>query len=73
MDGNGRVGRFIMNTTMASGGYSWTVIPVTDRNAYVNGLEKASVGEDTAPFTDFLAVLVRKRLAGEPLPAVPNS
>jgi Fic family protein len=31
MDGNGRVGRFLMNTMMASGGYPWTVIPVTDR------------------------------------------
>ena len=67
MDGNGRVGRFLMNTMMASGGYPWTVISVTDRNAYVNALEKASVGEDIAPFADFLAGLVKKRLAGEPL------
>src|ERR1700726_987724 len=68
-----RVGRFLMNTMMASGGYPWTVIPVTDRNAYVNALEKASVGEDSAPFGDFLAGLVKKRLAGEPLPAVPKA
>jgi hypothetical protein len=73
MDGNGRVGRFLMNTMMASGGYPWTVIPVSDRNAYVNALEKASVGEDIAPFADFLAGLVKKRLAGEPLPAVPKA
>ena len=73
MDGNGRVGRFLMNTMMASGGYPWTVIPVIDRNAYVNALEKASVGEDIAPFADFLARLVKKRLAGEPLPAVPKA
>jgi len=33
MDGDGRVGHFLMNTMMASGGYPWTVIPVTDRNA----------------------------------------
>ena len=69
MDGNGRVGRFLMNTMMASGGYPWTVIPLTDRNAYVNTLEKASVGEDIAPFANFLAGLVKKRLAGNPLPA----
>jgi Fic family protein len=73
MDGNGRVGRFLMNTMMASGGYPWTVIPVGDRNAYVNALEKASVGGDIAPFADFLAGLVKKRLAGEPLPAVPKA
>jgi hypothetical protein len=36
-------------------------------------LEKASVGEDINPFADFLARLVEKRLAGEPLPEVPNS
>jgi len=72
VDGNGRVGRFRMSTMMASGVYPWTVIPVTDRNAYVNALEKASVGEDIVPFADFLARLVRKRLAGEPLPAVPK-
>jgi Fic family protein len=73
MDGNGRVGRFLMNTMMASGGSPWTVIPVSDRNACVNALDRASVGEDIAPFADFLAGLVRKRLAGEPLPAVPKA
>jgi Fic family protein len=26
MDGNGRVGRFVMNVMLASGGYPWTVI-----------------------------------------------
>jgi Fic family protein len=73
MDGNGRVGRFLMKTMMASGGYPWTVIPVTDRYAFVNALEKASVGEDIASLAGFLATLVKKRLAGEPLPAVPKS
>ncbi|MHB8370392.1 MAG: Fic family protein [Leptospirales bacterium] len=73
MDGNGRIGRFLMNVMMASGGYPWTVIPVGDRNSYVSALEKASVGEDIGAFADFLSDLVRKRLAGEPLPPVPQS
>jgi hypothetical protein len=73
MDGNGRIGRYLMNVMMASGGYPWTVVPVSDRNTYVNALEKASVGENIAPFADFLARLVQKGLAGEPLPAVPGS
>src|SRR5580658_148852 len=73
MDGNGRVGRFLMNVMLASGGYPWTVIPVEDRNVYMGALEKASVGEDIVPFTNFLAGLVRKGLAGEPLPAVPHA
>ncbi|MGA1983748.1 MAG: Fic family protein [Acidobacteriaceae bacterium] len=72
MDGNGRIGRYLMNVMMASGGYPWTVVPVSDRNTYLNALEIASVGENIAPFADFLAGLVRKGLAGEPLPAVPR-
>lgn len=70
MDGNGRMGRFLMNVMMASGGYPWTVVPVADRKTYMEALEKASVGEDIEPFTDFLAGLVKKGLAGAPLPAV---
>jgi fido (protein-threonine AMPylation protein) len=73
MDGNGRIGRFLMNAMMASGGYPWTVVPVEERASYMNALEKASVGEDIAPFADFLAGLVKKRLAGGPLPAVPKA
>jgi len=73
MDGNGRMGRFLMNLMMAAGGYPWTVIPLAERKTYMEALEKASVGEDIGPFANFLAGLVEKRLAGEPLPAVPKS
>ena len=73
MDGNGRMGRFLMNLMLASGGYPWTVIPVGDRTIYMEALEKASVGEDIVPFTNLLAGLVEKGLAGEPLPAVPKA
>jgi hypothetical protein len=72
MDGNGRVGRFLMNVMMASGGYPWTVIPVENRTAYMHALEKASVGEDIASFAGFIAGLVKKRLAGGALPTVPK-
>jgi Fic family protein len=73
MDGNGRIGRFLMNLMMAAGGYPWTVIPVADRNAYMAALERASVREDIRPFAEFLAGLVERRLAGEPLPEVPKA
>ena len=57
MDGNGRMGRFLMNTMMAAGGYPWTIIPVGRRDDYMNALEAASVGQDIAPFTKLLAEL----------------
>jgi hypothetical protein len=57
-DGNGRMGRFLMNAMLASGGYAWTVIPVEQRDRYMAALEAASVEHDIVPFTAFLAELV---------------
>lgn len=58
IDGNGRMGRFLMNLMLASGGYPWTVVPVEQRTAYMAALEEASVNQNIIPFTDFLAGLV---------------
>lgn len=55
MDGNGRLGRFLMNAMLASGGYPWTVIPVSRRNEYLTSLESASVDGNIEPFTRFVA------------------
>lgn len=55
MDGNGRVGRFLMNTMLASGGYDWLIIPVERRDEYMVALEKASTTGDIAPFVKFLS------------------
>ena len=73
MDGNGRMGRFLMNLMMGAGGYPWTVVPVEERKGYMAALEHASVGEDIGPFVDFLAGLVEQRLAGGRLPDVPKA
>lgn len=67
MDGNGRMGRFLMNTMLASGGYPWTVIPVEERDRYMNALEKASVEKNIIPFAEFVAYLVEAGLKGEPI------
>jgi hypothetical protein len=72
MDGNGRIGRFLMNAMLAAAGYPWTVIPVDKRKAYMESLEQASVHQNIVPFTRFLARLVSNRLEGEPLPDVPG-
>ena len=58
IDGNGRIGRFLFNTMLASGGYSWTVVPVEQRDAYMAALERASVDGDIRDFARFLGDLV---------------
>jgi len=60
IDGNGRMGRFLMNTMLAAGGYPWVVIPVEKRSEYMGALESASVNQDIVPFTKFLASLIDK-------------
>lgn len=58
IDGNGRMGRLLMNVMLASGGYPWIVVPVEQRAVYMAALEEASVNQNITPFTDFLAGLV---------------
>lgn len=60
MDGNGRMGRFLMNAMLASGGYPWTVVPVEQRTQYMQALERASVNGEIAPLAVFLGRLVAK-------------
>lgn len=71
MDGNGRMGRFLMNVMLAAGGYPWTVIPVQHRNDYLSALESASVEGDIKPFAAFLGKLVQDNMEGKPGPQVP--
>jgi Fic family protein len=66
MDGNGRIGRFLMNVMLAAGGYPWTVIPIENRDDYMAALESASVEQDIAPFAIFLGRLVSKSLECKP-------
>ena len=73
MDGNGRIGRFLMNTMLASGGYPWTVIPVESRDEYMQSLEKASVEQNIEPFANFLASLVNEGMRGRAVATLPDT
>jgi Fic/DOC family len=73
MDGNGRIGRFLMNVMLAAGGYPWTVVPLERRDAYMAALEQASVRQNIVPFADFLAQLVKQGLRGKPVAKVPKA
>lgn len=53
-DGNGRLGRFLMNTMLASGGYPWIVTRLKRCRQYMDALEQASVGGNIRPFSEFV-------------------
>jgi hypothetical protein len=59
-DGNGRIGRFLMNTLLASGGYPWTVIRMSRRGEYMKALEAASVKGQITPLAAFIAQEMRE-------------
>lgn len=53
-DGNGRIGRFILNLMLVSGGYNWTIVRNENRSEYMESLEEASVRGNIVPFTEFI-------------------
>ena len=67
MDGNGRLARFLMNAMLVTGGYVWTIIPVQQRQRYMQALERASSYGEIEPFTDFIAQLTQGQTL-HPLP-----
>jgi fido (protein-threonine AMPylation protein) len=62
-DGNGRLGRFIMNMMLASDRIPWTVITIQTRKPYLAALEKASRDEDILPFAQFLRQQIDSSIA----------
>lgn len=70
IDGNGRMGRFLMNVMLASGGYPWTVIPVQQRSGYMQALEQASADRNIEPFAKFIAHLVSESMKGRPVAGI---
>ena len=54
MNGNGRTARFVMNSLLVTGGYSWTIISVEKRDEYMAVLERASIDSDITIFAKFI-------------------
>ena len=54
-DGNGRTARFMMNCTLVSSGYPWTVIHEDRRKEYFAALEQASAKEEIKDFAEFVS------------------
>ncbi len=48
-----------MNMMLASGGFSWTVIPGEKRKEYMAALEKASVNHEIDDFARFIVGLIQ--------------
>ena len=71
-DGNGRLGRFIMNAMLASGGYPWTIVPVERRAEYLAVLNDASGEGNIGPFAAFIHRLCQAQSAQSYTPRRPE-
>jgi len=54
IDGNGRVGRLIMNLILLKGGYWPIIIRPRDRKQYINSIEKGQLSEDLTQYNSFM-------------------
>ncbi len=54
IDGNGRIGYFLMNALLASVGYHWTVVRFANRSQYIDTLENTHNTFDMTEFTNFI-------------------
>ena len=54
-DGNGRIARLLMNMILIKHGYTVAIIPIQERNRYIDSLEQADKSEDLAEFIAYVA------------------
>jgi Fic family protein len=60
LDGNGRLGRLLINHALLSAGYLWVTVRGDERVPFFKSIERAQVDEDGGPFAQFLWQLVRE-------------
>jgi len=72
-DGNGRVGRFLMNAILVGHGWPWLTIKEGEREMYFESLKEAQLQDNARPFGRFIAEreseLVRSIIGGRPADA----
>lgn len=54
-DGNGRMARLLMNMILIRHGYTVAIVPIQERNRYIESLEQADKSEDLAEFIAYVA------------------
>jgi Fic family protein len=60
MDGNGRLGRLLMNYALLSAGLPWVTIRNDERLPFFRAIEQAQVDDSTVPFIEFVWHLIRE-------------
>lgn len=60
MDGNGRLGRLLMNYALLSGGLPWVTIRSDERLPFFRAIERAQVDGEASSFIGFIWHLIRE-------------
>jgi Fic family protein len=60
LDGNGRLGRLLMNHSLLSAGYPWVTVRSDERMPFFKSIERAQVDGDAVPFAQFLWHSIRQ-------------
>jgi Fic family protein len=71
LDGNGRLGRLLMNHSLLSAGYPWVTVRSDERVPFFKSIERAQVEGDAVPFAQFLWHSIRqsvKEIGGKRAP-----
>lgn len=60
VDGNGRLGRLLMNYELLANGFPWVTVRADERIPFFQSIERAQVEDDSTPFIRYLWHLIRQ-------------